>query len=99
MCEVKEVIKMSKKPVSNNDDSINDGADNELNMSISKEVKESFNSGIIGKTDHFDLFISYKRDNGGDHGQKLAEELYEKLTADGYKVWLDNIEIGYSTNF
>jgi hypothetical protein len=65
----------------------------------SKNTGEDFNSGIIRKTEYFDLFISYKRDNGGDHGQKLAEELYEKLTADGYKIWLDNQEIGYSSNF
>jgi biopolymer transport protein ExbD len=65
----------------------------------SKNTGDDFNSGIIRKTEYFDLFISYKRDNGGDHGQKLAEELYEKLTADGYKIWLDNQEIGYSSNF
>ena len=47
----------------------------------------------------FDLFISYKRDNGGDHGQRLAIELHEKLTKDGFKVWLDNEEIGFSNNF
>ncbi len=58
-----------------------------------------FRSGIIRKTEYFDLFISYKRDNGGDHGQKLAEELYRKLTDDGYKVWLDNEEIGFSSDF
>ena len=58
-----------------------------------------FNSGIIKKTEYFDLFISYKRDNNGDHGQKLADELYEKLTQDGFKVWLDNEEIGFSNDF
>lgn len=90
---------MSKKPVSNNDDSANSGNGGEGDSFANKESWESFNSGIIGKTDHFDLFISYKRDNGGGHGQKLAEELYEKLIADGYMVLLDNLEIGCSTNF
>ncbi|GEM_PF-5579579 len=63
------------------------------------EASFDFNSGIIRKTEYFDLFISYKRDNGGDHGQKLAEELYEKLTKDGFKIWLDNEEIGFSSDF
>jgi len=66
---------------------------------IPEEFIHNFNSGIIKKSEYFDLFISYKRDNGGDHGQKLAIELHEKLTADGYKVWLDNEEIGFSNNF
>lgn len=61
--------------------------------------KHAFNSGIIRKSEYFDLFISYKRDNGGDNGEKLAIELYEKLTKDGFKVWLDNEEIGFSSNF
>ncbi|GAB5416730.1 MAG: hypothetical protein Crog4KO_22190 [Crocinitomicaceae bacterium] len=68
-------------------------------MSDSHDKNNVFRSGIIRKTEYFDLFISYKRDNGGDHGQKLAEELYSKLTADGYKVWLDNEEIGFSSDF
>ena len=59
----------------------------------------SFNSGIIRKSEYFDLFISYKRDNGADHGQKLAFELHDKLTKDGFKVWLDDEEIGFSNNF
>jgi len=67
--------------------------------SIAEEFTHNFNSGIIKKSEYFDLFISYKRDNGGDHGQKLAIELHERLTADGYKVWLDNEEIGFSSNF
>ncbi len=58
-----------------------------------------FNSGIIRKSEYFDVFISYKRDNGGDHGQKLAIKLYEKLNNDGFKVWIDNEEIGFSNNF
>jgi hypothetical protein len=66
---------------------------------IPEEFIHNFNSGIIKKSEYFDLFISYKRDNGDDHGQKLAIELHEKLTADGYKVWLDNEEIGFSNNF
>ena len=64
-----------------------------------KTHKHAFNSGIIRKSEYFDLFISYKRDNGGDNGEKLAIELYEKLTKDGFKVWLDNEEIGFSSNF
>lgn len=64
-----------------------------------KTHKHAFNSGIIRKSDYFDLFISYKRDNGADNGEKLAIELYEKLTKDGFKVWLDNEEIGFSSNF
>ena len=63
------------------------------------ELSYSFNSGIIRKCEYFDLFISYKRDNGDDHGQKLAIELHDKLTKDGFKVWLDNEEIGFSNNF
>ncbi|NOQ71129.1 MAG: TIR domain-containing protein [Crocinitomix sp.] len=66
---------------------------------VPEEFIHNFNSGIIRKSEYFDLFISYKRDNGGDHGQKLAVELHQKLTADGYKVWLDNEEIGFSNNF
>lgn len=61
--------------------------------------KHAFNSGIIRKSEYFDLFISYKRDNGGDNGEKLAVKLYQKLTKDGFKVWLDNEEIGFSSNF
>ncbi|NRA12777.1 MAG: toll/interleukin-1 receptor domain-containing protein, partial [Crocinitomicaceae bacterium] len=57
------------------------------------------NSGIIKKAEYFDVFISYKRDHGEDHGEKLAESLYTKLKADGYKVWIDNMEIGYAANF
>jgi len=61
--------------------------------------KYAFHSGIIRKTECFDLFISYKRDNGRDNGEVLALELYEKLTKDGFRVWLDNEEIGFSSNF
>ena len=61
--------------------------------------QNEFNSGVIPKSELFDLFISYKRDNGEDHGQQLALELYDKLTADGYKVWFDKQEIGFSTDF
>lgn len=70
-----------------------------LDTNIESEFKHVFNSGIIRKSEYFDLFISYKRDNGGDHGQRLAIELHEKLTKDGFKVWLDNEEIGFSNNF
>ena len=63
------------------------------------EPVHDFNSGVIRKTETFDLFISYKRDNGEDNGQVLAELLYDKLTADGYKVWLDNQEIGFSSDY
>ncbi len=63
------------------------------------EQEFRFNSGVIPKTEYFDLFISYKRDNGEDHGQVLAFDLYERLTKEGYKVWLDNQEIGFSTDF
>lgn len=59
----------------------------------------AFHSGIIRKTEYFDLFISYKRDNGEDHGQKMAERLYSDLTARGLKVWLDNEQIGFSRDF
>ncbi len=73
-----------------------DGAPN--NESNSQQGS-AFNSGIIRKTDYFDLFISYKRDNGGDHGQQMAERLYYDLTARGLKVWLDNEQIGFSRDF
>jgi len=59
----------------------------------------AFHSGIIRKTEYFDLFISYKRDNGEDHGQQTAERLYRDLTARGLKVWLDNEQIGFSRDF
>jgi len=64
-----------------------------------KDSEGKFRSGIIKKTENFDLFISYKRDNGGDHGQQIAERLYRELTRKGLKVWLDNEEIGYSRDF
>ena len=48
-----------------------------------KDSEGKFRSGIIKKTENFDLFISYKRDNGGDHGQQIAERLYRELTRKG----------------
>jgi len=67
---------------------------------ITGQPNSSFRSGIIRKTEYFDLFISYKRDaNGKDLGQQLAERLYKDLTAKGFKVWLDNEEIGFSRDF
>lgn len=69
------------------------------NKSSSGPAYNDFRSGIIRKTEYFDLFISYKRDNGGDHGQQLAERLYKDLTKLGFKVWLDNEEIGFSRDF
>lgn len=81
------------------DQNLPEGSEDGKNANSPDEFIHEFNSGIIRKTEYFDLFISYKRDNGGDHGQKLAEELHEKLTADGYKVWIDNEEIGFSNNF
>lgn len=57
-------------------------------------------SGIIKKTEYFDLFISYKRDeNGNDHGQEMAFRLYRELTAIGLKVWIDREEIGLPGDF
>ena len=82
-----------------NDEGKGIGSFSKLDTNIESEFKHVFNSGIIRKSEYFDLFISYKRDNGGDHGQRLAVELHEKLTKDGFKVWLDNEEIGFSNNF
>ncbi len=73
--------------------------DSEGNTNSTGPAHNDFRSGIIRKTEYFDLFISYKRDNGGDHGQQLAERLYKDLTAKGFKVWLDNEEIGFSRDF
>ena len=42
-------------------------------LTDSVEPAHQFNSGVIRKTETFDLFISYKRDNGEDIGQVLAE--------------------------
>ena len=61
--------------------------------------QDVFKSGIIRKSEYFDLFISYKRDHGQDHGQKLAERLYDELIADGFKVWIDKQEMGSPTDF
>ena len=83
----------------NTNDANQEDAGRRKSDTISEEFTHNFNSGIIRKSEYFDLFISYKRDNGDDHGQKLAIELHEKLTANGYKVWLDNEEIGFSNNF
>ena len=47
--------------------------------------KHAFNSGIIRKSEYFDLFISYKRDNGGDNGEKLASLNFMNRTALGMK--------------
>lgn len=74
-------------------------ADSEEHKDASNPKSKDFRSGIIRKTEFFDLFISYKRDNGGDHGQQLAERLYKDLTKMGFKVWLDNEEIGFSRDF
>lgn len=73
-------------------------AEKEVNNAAESDYND-FRSGIIRKTDYFDLFISYKRDNGGDNGQKLAIRLHKDLTAMGFKVWLDNEEIGFSRDF
>jgi len=75
------------------------GNTNSTNTNSTGPAYNDFRSGIIRKTEYFDLFISYKRDNGGDHGQKLAEKLYLDLTKQGFKVWLDNEEIGFSRDF
>lgn len=73
--------------------------DSKGNSSSSGPNLNEFRSGIIRKTEYFDLFISYKRDNGGDHGQQLAERLYKDLTRMGFKIWLDNEQIGFSRDF
>ena len=90
---------MSDSSFPDQDEPVVNGSDDAMGNDDQDGTDFVFNSGIIRKTEYFDLFISYKRDNGGDHGQELAVKLHKKLTEDGFKVWLDNEEIGYSSNF